>query len=75
MTDEIRRKTIQVKLGLTTGVSNFDICELVETALRHSILNSAPYYMVIEETKVTKDAPSYDRGEVRSSTISGTDNI
>ena len=58
MITELKRKTIQVTLNVTTGVSNFDICDTIDTILLGSLLVTTEFAIDILETKVIKDQPA-----------------
>lgn len=53
---QLSERTIVVTMKLTSGMSNYELCEMVETALNSTVLNNSEYKLDILETKVT----SYD---------------
>ena len=54
MSDETKTKTIECKLSVKTGVSNYEVCDFIEKILKNSTLNSVAFELDIIETKVIK---------------------
>lgn len=50
----MKRKTIQITLQITSGLSDFDNALAIESILNNSPLNNAEYALSIDETKVVE---------------------
>lgn len=51
----MKKKTIECRLSITSNISNYDLCQFVESLLQGSTLNNSMFNLEILETKVTKE--------------------
>lgn len=47
------RKTVQVKLDITTNVDNFTLCEHIQKILENSSIGASEYLLTVIDIKVT----------------------
>lgn len=53
-TGQLSERTVLVTMKLTSGMSNYELCSMVETVLNATVLNNSEYKLDIVETKVIK---------------------
>jgi hypothetical protein len=71
MSDSIvKRKTIQVRVKITTGLSDYEASLAVETALQSTSLNNSEYGLVVEESKVIKSETYENKSDANGQSVS-----